>query len=49
MPLRNSKIPSDTVHHPLFARFYARFSVKADRTAGWRPTAPNCSRASPAV
>ncbi|WP_405911781.1 class I SAM-dependent methyltransferase [Streptomyces sp. NBC_00963] len=34
MPLRNSKIPSDTVHHPLFARFYARCSVKADRTAG---------------
>ncbi|WP_327298931.1 MULTISPECIES: class I SAM-dependent methyltransferase [unclassified Streptomyces] len=34
MPLRSSKIPSDTVHHPLFARFYARFSVNADRTAG---------------
>ncbi|MET9533326.1 MULTISPECIES: class I SAM-dependent methyltransferase [unclassified Streptomyces] len=34
MPLRSSTIPSDTVHHPLFARFYARFSVNADRTAG---------------
>ncbi|NDZ80832.1 class I SAM-dependent methyltransferase [Streptomyces sp. SID10853] len=34
MPLRSSKIPRDSVHHPLFARFYARFSVNADRHAG---------------
>ncbi|WP_328316197.1 class I SAM-dependent methyltransferase [Streptomyces sp. NBC_00388] len=33
MPLR-SRTPRDTVHHPLFARFYARFSVSADRRAG---------------
>ncbi|MEV0965072.1 MULTISPECIES: class I SAM-dependent methyltransferase [unclassified Streptomyces] len=26
----SSKVPRDAVHHPLFARFYARFSVAAD-------------------
>ncbi|MFE2374208.1 class I SAM-dependent methyltransferase [Streptomyces sp. NPDC059398] len=34
MPLRSTRNPRDTVHHPLFARFYARCSVSADRTAG---------------
>ncbi|WP_455351761.1 class I SAM-dependent methyltransferase [Streptomyces sp. SYSU K217416] len=34
MPLRSTKVPRDVVHHPLFARFYARFSVAADLRAG---------------
>ncbi|MBT2529691.1 class I SAM-dependent methyltransferase [Streptomyces sp. ISL-99] len=34
MPERRSKIPRDAVHHPLFARFYARFSVAADLRGG---------------
>ncbi|WP_228992323.1 class I SAM-dependent methyltransferase [Streptomyces sp. DH8] len=34
MQLRNGKFPRDAVHHPLFARFYARFSVAADRKGG---------------
>ncbi|MFG2334469.1 class I SAM-dependent methyltransferase [Streptomyces sp. NPDC048604] len=28
------KVPKDAVHHPLFARFYARFSVQADLKGG---------------
>jgi SAM-dependent methyltransferase len=28
------RAPNDVVHHPLFARFYARFSVAAERTVG---------------
>ncbi|WP_433570761.1 class I SAM-dependent methyltransferase [Streptomyces sp. CA-251247] len=32
MPLRSSAVPRDAVHHPLFARFYARFSVAADKS-----------------
>jgi SAM-dependent methyltransferase len=31
---RNTKAPRDAVHHPVFARFYAGFSVKADVRAG---------------
>ncbi|MEU6083711.1 class I SAM-dependent methyltransferase [Streptomyces sp. NPDC047108] len=34
MALRNNRAPKDTVHHPLFARFYARLSVAADARAG---------------
>ncbi|MFI1941549.1 class I SAM-dependent methyltransferase [Streptomyces purpureus] len=34
MPSRRSEVPRDAVHHPLFARFYARFSVAADSKAG---------------
>ncbi|MGP3982986.1 class I SAM-dependent methyltransferase [Streptomyces sp. KR80] len=34
MPLRNAKVPRDAVHHPLFARFYARISVLAEEKAG---------------
>ncbi|MFE0036473.1 class I SAM-dependent methyltransferase [Streptomyces sp. NPDC059015] len=34
MPSRSSKVPRDAVHHPLFARFYARFSVAADLKGG---------------
>ncbi|GAA3368664.1 class I SAM-dependent methyltransferase [Streptomyces sannanensis] len=34
MPQRSSKIPRDAVHHPLFARFYARISVTADLRGG---------------
>ncbi|WP_406002176.1 class I SAM-dependent methyltransferase [Streptomyces sp. NBC_00829] len=34
MRLRSTKVPRDAVHHPVFARFYARFSVAADRNAG---------------
>ncbi|MFE3325859.1 class I SAM-dependent methyltransferase [Streptomyces sp. NPDC059176] len=34
MSLRRPKVPRDSVHHPLFARFYARFSVSADLRAG---------------
>ncbi|MFJ3930625.1 MULTISPECIES: class I SAM-dependent methyltransferase [unclassified Streptomyces] len=34
MALRSPKVPGDAVHHPLFARFYARFSVAADARAG---------------
>ncbi|MCJ1675928.1 class I SAM-dependent methyltransferase [Streptomyces sp. APSN-46.1] len=33
MPRRTSA-PKDLVHHPLFARFYARVSVQADTRAG---------------
>lgn len=29
-----ARAPKDVVHHPLFARFYARFSVAAERTVG---------------
>ncbi|MEE1755435.1 class I SAM-dependent methyltransferase [Streptomyces sp. SP18CS02] len=34
MPASSTKIPRDTVHHPLFARFYARVSVVADLKGG---------------
>jgi ubiquinone/menaquinone biosynthesis C-methylase UbiE len=34
MPLRSTKRPRETVHHPLFARFYARISVLAEEKAG---------------
>ncbi|MGY3684192.1 class I SAM-dependent methyltransferase [Streptomyces sp. TE33382] len=34
MHLRSRKIPQDAVHHPVFARFYARMSVDADRRGG---------------
>ncbi|MFJ3583533.1 class I SAM-dependent methyltransferase [Streptomyces sp. NPDC090127] len=31
---RTARVPRDAVHHPLFARFYARFSVSADTKGG---------------
>ncbi|MBT2488489.1 class I SAM-dependent methyltransferase [Streptomyces sp. ISL-96] len=34
MPKRRSKVPRDAVHHPLFARFYARVSVLCDLRSG---------------
>ncbi|MEV5677873.1 class I SAM-dependent methyltransferase [Streptomyces sp. NPDC052179] len=34
MHLRSTKIPQDAVHHPVFARFYARMSVSADQRGG---------------
>lgn len=34
MRLRNTKNPGDTVHHPVFARYYARMSVAAESAAG---------------
>lgn len=34
MPLHRSKLPLGSVHHPLFARFYARLSVAAEMKAG---------------
>ncbi|MGW3655637.1 class I SAM-dependent methyltransferase [Streptomyces sp. NPDC005151] len=34
MHLRSTKIPKDAVHHPVFARFYARMSVAAETRAG---------------
>ncbi|MFF0447309.1 class I SAM-dependent methyltransferase [Streptomyces sp. NPDC004609] len=34
MRLRASALPRDAVHHPVFARFYARFSVAADKKGG---------------
>ncbi|WP_327693319.1 class I SAM-dependent methyltransferase [Streptomyces sp. NBC_00459] len=38
MPLRSTtgsgKVPRDPVHHPLFARYYARFSVAAETGIG---------------
>ncbi|MFD7443928.1 class I SAM-dependent methyltransferase [Streptomyces sp. NPDC059909] len=34
MPLRRSSVPRDAVHHPVFARFYARISVTADTKGG---------------
>lgn len=34
MQLRSRKLPRDTVHHPVFARFYARVSVTADLKGG---------------
>ncbi|MCX4678771.1 class I SAM-dependent methyltransferase [Streptomyces sp. NBC_01433] len=34
MHLRSTKIPRDAVHHPVFARFYARMSVSADQRGG---------------
>lgn len=34
MHLRYRKVPKDSVHHPVFARFYARMSVAADARAG---------------
>jgi len=34
MRLRSTKIQQDAVHHPVFARFYARMSVAAESAAG---------------
>ncbi|MFI6644101.1 class I SAM-dependent methyltransferase [Streptomyces sp. NPDC050504] len=34
MHSRRPSVPKDAVHHPLFARFYVRFSVTADDRAG---------------
>ncbi|MFE6493495.1 class I SAM-dependent methyltransferase [Streptomyces sp. NPDC057748] len=34
MRLRSTRIPQDAVHHPVFARFYARMSVVAETKAG---------------
>ncbi|MFP1628471.1 class I SAM-dependent methyltransferase [Streptomyces sp. 5K101] len=34
MPPRSTKAPRDAVHHPVFARFYARMSVSADVKGG---------------
>ncbi|MER6615876.1 class I SAM-dependent methyltransferase [Streptomyces xantholiticus] len=34
MTQRGSKVPKDAVHHPLFARFYAKMSVSADLKGG---------------
>ncbi|MDJ0462404.1 class I SAM-dependent methyltransferase [Streptomyces sp. H27-C3] len=34
MALRRNKFPRDAVHHPLFARVYARLSVAADLRGG---------------
>lgn len=34
MHLRYRKAPKDSVHHPVFARFYARMSVAADAKGG---------------
>ncbi len=37
MPLRSAgsgTVPRDAVHHPLFARYYARFSVSAESRLG---------------
>ncbi|MEV5203536.1 methyltransferase domain-containing protein [Streptomyces sp. NPDC053720] len=34
MRLRSTRIPEDAVHHPVFARFYARMSVVAETRAG---------------
>ncbi|MFH8883455.1 class I SAM-dependent methyltransferase [Streptomyces californicus] len=34
MHLRGRRPPRDAVHHPVFARFYARFSVAADARGG---------------
>ncbi|MFC7814260.1 MULTISPECIES: class I SAM-dependent methyltransferase [unclassified Streptomyces] len=37
MPLRSARshaVPRDAVHHPLFARYYARFSVSAETRMG---------------
>ncbi|MFJ8615957.1 class I SAM-dependent methyltransferase [Streptomyces clavifer] len=34
MRLRSTRIPRDAVHHPVFARFYARVSVTADLRGG---------------
>ncbi|MER7728358.1 methyltransferase domain-containing protein [Streptomyces sp. NPDC096323] len=34
MWLRSTKIQQDAVHHPVFARFYARMSVAAESAAG---------------
>ncbi|MFF1647737.1 class I SAM-dependent methyltransferase [Streptomyces sp. NPDC058240] len=31
---RSTRIPEDAVHHPVFARFYARMSVAAETRAG---------------
>jgi ubiquinone/menaquinone biosynthesis C-methylase UbiE len=34
MLLRSTKVPRDAVHHPVFARFYAKMSVIADLKGG---------------
>ncbi|OSC49380.1 SAM-dependent methyltransferase, partial [Streptomyces sp. 4F] len=33
-PARSRAVPRDAVHHPLFARCYARFSVSAETRMG---------------
>ncbi|MFJ1928320.1 MULTISPECIES: class I SAM-dependent methyltransferase [unclassified Streptomyces] len=37
MRLRSAKTHRDAVHHPVFARYYARVSVAAETTAGIAP------------
>lgn len=34
MPLRSTRTPHDVVHHPVFARFYGKFSPVMDERAG---------------
>ncbi|MFV0137323.1 class I SAM-dependent methyltransferase [Streptomyces sp. HMX87] len=34
LPARSGPVPRDAVHHPLFARCYARFSVRAETRMG---------------
>ncbi|MFF4406591.1 class I SAM-dependent methyltransferase [Streptomyces sp. NPDC001262] len=34
MPLRSTRTPHDAVHHPVFARFYGKFSPIMDERAG---------------
>ncbi|GGY31547.1 class I SAM-dependent methyltransferase [Streptomyces djakartensis] len=34
LPARSGKVPRDAVHHPLFARCYARVSVRAETRLG---------------
>ncbi|MFI1970822.1 SAM-dependent methyltransferase [Streptomyces cinnamoneus] len=36
MPLRRTRTPHDAVHHPVFARLYARWSPVVDERAGVR-------------
>ena len=45
---RSAPVPRDAVHHPVFARFYARLSVAADLRAAWRTVGRSCSPGSPA-
>jgi hypothetical protein len=51
MPLRSTagsgKVPRDPVHHPLFARSYARLSVAAETGIGLAPCGSGCSPGSP--
>ncbi|WP_314219506.1 class I SAM-dependent methyltransferase [Streptomyces zaehneri] len=36
-PTRSGKVPGDAVHHPLFARFYARLGTAAETRGGLAP------------